>query len=973
MNMQEQFLSSKQRYRPISLSEEFTDEEMARDWTLSKEDAREIGGYRKKYRLYIAVQICVVRLYGRFLKEVNDLSPRILSYLNKQLNLPPSLKVQVPKRRATGIEFRQQVLKHLGFQRLTAQEQQTLQTWLETKAKQGALPHDLFHEAETYLLQKHILLPGPSVLEKLIIHVCSEVHEQLFATIYEKSPPALRKAIDELLTVPKGERLSKFSLLKSYPPEAKISSLKDYLQRYQTLVDTGIDAVAPQLANPALQNYLFKLTKKYKAKDVRRFHKRKRYALMICFLLETRKVLLDHLVKMHDQYIATITRQSKSTYEKEHRALRKRQKRAVDVVLHVNDLLLAWPKEEPILKQKLWQQVNELDLRTSLDDLRVFKRLEERGYGDILMRRYPSLRKYFADFIHLPFAAGHGSAPLLKSILLIRQLDANKIKKLPKDTPTAFVPKELQRALHDEGGKLNRNIWEMGLALALKDALRSGDLYLPQSKQYVSFWNMMLSDTDWQALDASSHIELELPQAQEAKDVLTTNFQEGVVTAREQFSQDTFAQISNGKLKLKRNDKLAEPDNLTKLQSTINASMPPIRIENLLMEVDQSTHFTRHFKPIQGHRSRPNLYYKTLLAGIISQATNLGVVAMSASVKDISLDMIRHALHSYVREETIQPANAELVNRHHQLPFSSIYGSGEISSSDAQRFGIRASSLLASYYPRYYGYYKKAIGIYTHVSDQYSVFSTKVISCSPREALYVLDGLLENNTILKPKKHTTDTHGYTEIIFALCYLLGYEFMPRIRDLKDQQLYRLSKDFDYGVFTPLLNKSANIDLVIEQWSAMLRVVLSLKQRTAPAHVVVERLINSYPADRLAKAFTHLGRIIKTQYILRYLTDPQLRLTVQRQLNKGEYRHKLPRWIFFANQGEFTKGDYEEIMNKASCLSLVSNAILYWNTIKINDIVTQLRQQGEKVEDETLSHISLLPFRHVLPNGTYFIES
>jgi TnpA family transposase len=95
-------------------------------------------------------------------------------------------------------------------------------------------------------------------------------------------------------------------------------------------------------------------------------------------------------------------------------------------------------------------------------------------------------------------------------------------------------------------------------------------------------------------------------------------------------------------------------------------------------------------------------------------------------------------------------------------------------------------------------------------------------------------------------------------------------------------------------------------------------------------------------------------------------------VQRQLNKGEYRHKLPRWIFFANQGEFTKGDYEEIMNKASSLSLVSNAILYWNTIKIEKIVTSLRQQGEEIDDEVLSHISLLPYKHVLPNGTYFIE-
>lgn len=53
----------------------------------------------------------------------------------------------------------------------------------------------------------------------------------------------------------------------------------------------------------------------------------------------------------------------------------------------------------------------------------------------------------------------------------------------------------------------------------------------------------------------------------------------------------------------------------------------------------------------------------------------------------------------------------------------------------------------------------------------------------------------------------------------------------------------------------------------------------------------------------KDFTNLGRIIKTEYILCYITDKDLRRTVQLQLplNKGEYRHNLLRWIFFANQG------------------------------------------------------------------------
>ncbi|HBB0894315.1 TPA: transposase, partial [Escherichia coli] len=95
-------------------------------------------------------------------------------------------------------------------------------------------------------------------------------------------------------------------------------------------------------------------------------------------------------------------------------------------------------------------------------------------------------------------------------------------------------------------------------------------------------------------------------------------------------------------------------------------------------------------------------------------------------------------------------------------------------------------------------------------------------------------------------------------------------------------------------------------------------------------------------------------------------------VQLQLNKGEYRHKLPRWIFFANQGEFTTGDYEEIMNKASALSLVSNAILYWNTSRISNIIEELRKNGEIIDDDILAHISLLPYKHVLPNGTYFVD-
>jgi len=110
---------------------------------------------------------------------------------------------------------------------------------------------------------------------------------------------------------------------------------------------------------PTFLEYLFKLTKRYSAADLKRFADHKRYTLMLGFLLETRKVLLDHLVQMHEQYFLDLCRHAKIVHEQQHRALRKRQKKAIDIVLATTSVFLDWPDEAPLSKQELWQQVDE--------------------------------------------------------------------------------------------------------------------------------------------------------------------------------------------------------------------------------------------------------------------------------------------------------------------------------------------------------------------------------------------------------------------------------------------------------------------------------------------------------------------------------------------------------------------------------------------------------------------------------------
>jgi TnpA family transposase len=115
---------------------------------------------------------------------------------------------------------------------------------------------------------------------------------------------------------------------------------------------------------------------------------------------------------------------------------------------------------------------------------------------------------------------------------------------------------------------------------------------------------------------------------------------------------------------------------------------------------------------------------------------------------------------------------------------------------------------------------------------------------------------------------------------------------------------------------------------------------------------------------------LGRIVKTIYILRYLQDAAIRDRVQLQLNRGESRHELARRLFFANQGAFRTGDYEEIMNKVSALSVLSNAVLVWNTVRMTEILGALdTTSGALADTKDIARISPLAHAHVIPSGTY----
>jgi TnpA family transposase len=959
--------------RPLALMlpEDPSPEELAQYWTLSPQDKHEVCKCRgEAQRRRFAVQLCMLRTYGRFLPKAVPAPTAITNHLARQLDLPLVLFGDVPGRLATETDHFHHIRTYLGWQPFDDTSRVRLITWLNQRATDDLLPSILVSRAEDILRAWKIVVPARSTLDELVASVTARVQGDVYTRITSRLTPAFIQAIDELLQVPLGGHRSMLFQLKEYPAEASYTVILRYIEHYHFLRDFGVDSIDLDGISPPMMRYLADQGKRYDVHTLRRFPEAKRYSLTACFLVEIHKTILDHIVSLHDQLLTKKIREARNAFETRYRQVRRQSRRGFAKLITTGQTLLDPERAPETTLADLLHELDEASLRAAVRTCAERQYLEERGEIDTLRARYPGLRRYFPAFFALPFQSEPGSDAILKGLDLVQQLDNGTLQTLPPQAPTAFVPGKFHTALHQADTTVDRRTWELGLAVAVRDGLRSGDVYLPESRRHVSFANLIYDPTRWQHERDLAYTELALPQQ---PDDFITRLQQAFDAAAQEAARglpgNDFVTIRHNRLHLKRRDALELPPRLQQLRRTIEGALPLVRIETLLSQVDAWCDFTRVFRRPNDRAARIPDFFTTLLATLIAHGTNLGIATMAHSVEGITVDMLQDMSQGCLREDTLNAANTILVNYHHQLPLSAVWGDGTVSSSDGQRFGLQANSLLGSLYPRYFGYYDKALTVYTHTSDQHSVLHTQVIACSVREAIYVLDGLLNNDTILRPTEHFVDQHGFTDQLFGLCHLLGFSLMPRL-NVSKQTLYKLDRTKSYGALDDVITGTIDTELIREQWDQLVRVVASLRNRTAPAHVVLRRLASSAPSDRLAKALTALGRALRSLYLFRYIQEEGLRARMQLQLNRGEGRHQVARRLFFANQGAFQTGDYEEIMNKATCLSLLSNAAVVWNTVQMSRIIEQLRARGETITNTDLARISPMAFSHIIPNGTYF---
>ncbi len=190
--------------------------------------------------------------------------------------------------------------------------------------------------------------------------------------------------------------------------------------------------------------------------------------------------------------------------------------------------------------------------------------------------------------------------------------------------------------------------------------------------------------------------------------------------------------------------------------------------------------------------------------------------------------------------------------------------------------------------------------LYTHISDRYVPFHTRVIAPAG-EAAHVIDGLLYHEADLTTSVHHTDGGGVSDHVFGLAHLLGFRFAPRIPNLAERRLYAFGPAVTWPALQQFIAGRPDEALIAAHWDDLLRLAASVRTGVVGASLMLKRL-GAYPRQNgLALALREVGRVERTLHTLDWLQAPALRRQATVELNKGEARNALARAVCFHRLG------------------------------------------------------------------------
>ncbi|MFD3508548.1 Tn3 family transposase [Nocardia sp. NPDC058666] len=943
-------------------------EELFRFFTLTPADVAFVTPGRGRgpaERLGLSVALCSLPWLGFVPDRVADAPPVAVARLADQLEVDASMIRSYGKRAQTRTEHLRLVAQYLGWRLASAAELKELDEFLLARAMEHDSPTLLFRLGCEYLLSAKMIRPSPDTVVRRVVHAREQALRETYDRVSHELTPRRCAELDALLVMEPSIKMSRLRWLSTGPVEASAAAVRNEVEKLGYLRGLGADTLDMSVLPAERRRFLATLGRRLTVQALERREPERRYPILLTVVAQSAVDVLDEVVALFDQALSAKFSAAENRMKEE---LAERGKTGEDRQALLDDLLtiVTDPQipDEDIGAMIRGESIGWERLRAAIAQARP-RLPRDHGHLAALDSSYTYLRRFTPAVLSaVRFAGGTSATELLLAVDMLRELNATGRRKVFDEAPTGFVPTKWRGYL-DEARKTGnavayRHFWELCVLVGLRDGLRTGDVFVPGSRRYADPAAYLLTPEQWEPQRAEFCRLVD--KSDDPARALATIVEEWHEAMGE---LEMVLAPGDGPVRLDEDGDLvispltAEdiPSEATALKAELTAMLPFAPIVSLLIELDKRTGYLDCFTHAGGKQTRTPELKRNLIAVLLAYSTNLGLTNM-AEASGISYDILTWTAEWYVREETLRAANLAIIGYHRRLSLTSAFGSGTLSSSDGQRFPTRGKSTTARVANQWFA--DEGLSTYTHVTDQHTTYGTKIIVTTRREAHYVLDEILGNATDLPITEHATDTHGVTLVNFALFDLLGMQLSPRIRDLGRVTLYRPGSRADAEARFPtaghLLTRKLNLDLIAEHYDDLLRLAGSLKFGHATASLLVGKLSASTRQNALAAALKEYGAMRRTIYAARYLSDPDYRRKISRQLNKGESIHALKRDLIYAHEGAFRARHLEAQTEQAWCLTLATNAVIAWTTEYYGLAVDQMRREGRRIDDDVLSHIS-----------------
>jgi TnpA family transposase len=858
---------------------------------------------------------------------------------------------------------------------------------VQDKVARHQSPKQILYEVAELCIKKRIEVPGYNRFTAIISAQLGKFEINLSSIVKSSLTVEQKHVLKELTKLDSGNNypLTRFKTINQERNPASIrESIKDFL-----IVKNVYQIVLPLIQklnlHPETIKFFATWIRKASNFQIQQLNENKRFLYMICFIYHQYCLRQDYFADILLLSVrGTENKVNKSEKEVAHqnnnlnsqtikllsnsRISYKQLIKRIDSI--IKSILPDANKIEQIdqlLSEYRSQQPQEDAIDTSIQ--LNLEELSNVDYYTLLENESLKLQNRVADIMrYLEFE--ENDTVIYKAIAHYQARQAN----ISKSAPINFMSTKDQEQFPDND-KFRKSLYKALLYFYAADALRAGVISLKPSYRYLSLENYLYPYDKWQRYKDLLLEELQLADKQD------------ILILLEQFKQeiDNHYNKTNQNIQKSRNPnikfdtknrlilntpKVEKPD--IKSVASLFAECKYVPILRILTDIQQVVDYLGCLRHLSVKEKQVLPSAQVFYAAILGLGCNIGISKMASVSKGISEDILTNLVNWHLSVDNLRLTIQKILEFLEKLSLTYIHKDNQLlhTSSDGRKIKIAVDSLNANSSYKYFG---KDMGIvnYSFIDNLDRMLYSTAISSSERESTYVIDGVTYSSSI-KSDIHSTDTHGYTEVIFAIMYLLGIDFAPRIKNIKRAILYSFKPRIHYEAlgYKVLPGRYFNEKIIIEQWDNILRLIATIKLGEVNASQIFKRL-NSYSRQHpLYCALKELGRVIKTTFILRYFDDVELRQAIEKQLNKIELSNKFAKAISFDNNNEMQYSSKEEQEMVINCQMLIQNAIILWNELYLSQKLVNTSDLVERAEIlAILANGSIQSWGHINFSGEY----